>query len=81
VKVEDLDARLGRVEDTVILVAACHFALQATGTFIGVDRERLLHISSSQRGFTLGRVDRHPIRAPACGINNNSRRGDGTLAK
>ena len=45
-EVEDLDARLRGIEYAVVLVAARHFALQAAGTFVGVDIQGLLHVSS-----------------------------------
>jgi len=42
-KVEYLDARLGRVEESGILVRTGHFALQATGALTRIDVQGLLH--------------------------------------
>src|SRR5574343_536997 len=43
VEIEDLDARLGRREHTVVFVGAGHFALQATRALFRVDVKALLH--------------------------------------
>ena len=43
VEIEDLDARLGGIEDLVVLVRTGHFALQAPGALRRVDVERFLH--------------------------------------
>jgi len=43
-EIENLDARLGRIEHTIVLVTAGHLALQAPGAFVGVDVQRLKHL-------------------------------------
>jgi hypothetical protein len=40
---EHLDARLGGIEYTFMLVGASHFALQAAGAFFRIDVKRFEH--------------------------------------
>ena len=46
-KVEYLDARLGRREDAVVLVRTSHLALKAPGALLGVDVKAFLHDAGS----------------------------------
>jgi hypothetical protein len=53
-EVENLDARLGDVEDAIIFVGARHFALQTAGAFVCVYVQGFLHFRPSSHLSVLG---------------------------
>src|SRR6185369_6428506 len=50
-EVEDLDARLGRRESSVVFERAGHLALQAACAFVRVDMQNFLHVRLSWRNW------------------------------
>ena len=56
-ELEDLDARFRRVEDPFVLERTGHLALQTAGTFVGIDKQGLVHDASLTDG--VGGADWH----------------------